>query len=67
MLYYTIENAVLYTPYRCMDKFLEFFAETSLIWGLALLFWAGLAFFTAKHYHGNAPVSLQDELDKELN
>ncbi len=179
MLYYTIESAALYAPYRAMDKFLELFAETSLIWGLVLLlliaglfflraflgyktvaqeapadyaykvrenmlrpavseaayiraykrfhapraplhvalvlsaiavltlpalgifywvtftlwelngkdkvfapglivhsllmffliifFWSALAFFAARHYHGKAPISLQDEIDKELN
>lgn len=38
-----------------------------LMFFLIIFFWAGLAFLTAKNYHGKAPISLQDELEKELS
>ena len=38
-----------------------------LMFFLIIFFWAGLAFMAAKSYHGKAPISLQDEIEKELN
>jgi len=38
-----------------------------LMFFLIIFFWAALAFLTAKNYHGKAPISLQDEIDKEMN
>lgn len=38
-----------------------------LMFFLIIFFWAALAFFAAKNYHGNAPISLQDEIQKELS
>lgn len=36
-----------------------------LMFFLIIFFWAALAFLGAKNYHGKAPLSLQDEMEKE--
>lgn len=38
-----------------------------LMFFLIIFFWAMLAFLTAKNYHGKIPISLQDEIEKDLN
>ena len=35
-----------------------------LMYFLIIFFWAAIAFLAARHYHGNAPISLEDELEK---
>lgn len=38
-----------------------------LMFFLIIFFWALLAFLTAKNYHGKAPISLNDELKKDMS
>ena len=37
-----------------------------LMFFLIIFFWALLAFLTAKNYHSRAPISLQDEIEREM-